>query len=273
MLPGLHALSAPFVSTNLGHVAWDEGFPLVVAMAQLGLYTPRACRFTPALSRSADHARTRAPAAATDASRSRPCVRAGLHLLRTSGCEALASESSRAICVKFESAFLAPLTGDASKPPQTLLGLAAAHGLLKARGGGALAAATIDGDSSSSGSSAVAAAPSSDGSSLLCFEKLLVGGSFDAFNSEALNVGKEALLALYRSRVLRWHGIDPGIVPKEHQILLVNKHGKRAIHNFGKVSCCGQPHTISVAAHCARASHLGPLLLAHRCEWRSRSDS
>ena len=29
--------------------------------------------------------------------------------------------------------------------------------------------------------------------------------------------------------------IDPGIVPKEHQILLVNKHGKRAIHNFGKV--------------------------------------
>ena len=41
VLPGLHALSAPFVSTNLGHVAWDEGFPLVVAMAQLGLYTPR----------------------------------------------------------------------------------------------------------------------------------------------------------------------------------------------------------------------------------------
>ena len=173
--------------------------------------------------------------------------------------------------MKFEAAFLAPLTGDASKPPQTLLGLAAAHGL-KAR---ALAAATVDGDSSSSGSSAVAAASSSsDGSSLLCFEKLLVGGSFDAFNSEALNVGKEALLALYRSRVLRWHGIDPGIVPKEHQILLVNKHGKRAIHNFGKVSCCcGQPHTISVAAHCARASHLGPLLLAHRCEWCSRSDS
>ena len=76
-------------------------------------------------------------------------MRTGLQLLRTSGCDALASESSRAICVKFESAFLAPLTGDASKPPQTLLGLAAAHGLLKARGGGALAAATVDGDSSS----------------------------------------------------------------------------------------------------------------------------
>ena len=44
VLSGLHALSAPFVSTNLGHVAWDEGFPLVVAMAQLGLYTPRERR-------------------------------------------------------------------------------------------------------------------------------------------------------------------------------------------------------------------------------------
>ena len=36
---GLHALSAPFVPTNLGHVAWDEAFPLLVAMAQLGVYT------------------------------------------------------------------------------------------------------------------------------------------------------------------------------------------------------------------------------------------
>ena len=38
-LPGLHALSAPFVPTNLGHVAWDEAFPLLVGMAQLGEYT------------------------------------------------------------------------------------------------------------------------------------------------------------------------------------------------------------------------------------------
>lgn len=39
VLPGLHALSAPFVPTNLGHVAWDEAFPLLVGMAQLGEYT------------------------------------------------------------------------------------------------------------------------------------------------------------------------------------------------------------------------------------------
>jgi hypothetical protein len=38
-LGGLHALSAPFVPTNLGHVAWDEAFPLLVSMAQLGVYT------------------------------------------------------------------------------------------------------------------------------------------------------------------------------------------------------------------------------------------
>ena len=59
VLHGLHALSAPFVPTNLGHVAWDEAFPLLVGMAQLGEYT-----------------RT-------------------LTILRTQGCEALPTPSSR----------------------------------------------------------------------------------------------------------------------------------------------------------------------------------
>ena len=58
-LDGLTALSAPFVPTNLGHVAWDEAFPLLVAMAQLGVYTPR------------------------------------MRILRTHGCEALPKEGSR----------------------------------------------------------------------------------------------------------------------------------------------------------------------------------
>ena len=60
-LDGLTALSAPFVPTNLGHVAWDEAFPLLVAMAQLGVYTPR------------------------------------LRILRTHGCEVLPKESSRRV--------------------------------------------------------------------------------------------------------------------------------------------------------------------------------
>ena len=34
----LHLLSAPFVPTNLGHLAWEEAFPLLLAMAQLGEY-------------------------------------------------------------------------------------------------------------------------------------------------------------------------------------------------------------------------------------------
>jgi hypothetical protein len=34
----LHLLSAPFVSTNLGHLAWEEAFPLLLGMAQLGIY-------------------------------------------------------------------------------------------------------------------------------------------------------------------------------------------------------------------------------------------
>ena len=39
---GVHLLSAPFVRSNLGHVAWEEAFPLLLAMAQLGVWTPRA---------------------------------------------------------------------------------------------------------------------------------------------------------------------------------------------------------------------------------------
>ena len=74
-LPGLHALSAPFVPTNLGHVAWDEAFPLLVAMAQLGEYTRE------------------------------------LSILRTHGCDTLKNVGSRKVCHKFEGAFLAPLLG------------------------------------------------------------------------------------------------------------------------------------------------------------------
>ena len=34
----LHVLSAPFVPTNLGHLAWEEAFPMLLAMTQLGVY-------------------------------------------------------------------------------------------------------------------------------------------------------------------------------------------------------------------------------------------
>jgi hypothetical protein len=122
-LGGLHALSAPFVPTNLGHVAWDEAFPLLVAMAQLGEYSKE------------------------------------LTILRTQGCEALASAGSRRVCAKFEQAFLAPLLGRGDAALKTLAQLR----LERPR-------------------------------ALLCFDRLLVGGSFDAFNSEELNEGKERLL-------------------------------------------------------------------------------
>jgi hypothetical protein len=75
VLYGLHALSAPFVPTNLGHVAWDEAFPLLVGMAQLGEYT-----------------RT-------------------LTILRTQGCEALPTPSSRLVRLPF------PLTTDPDPNP------------------------------------------------------------------------------------------------------------------------------------------------------------
>ena len=165
-LPGLHALSAPFVPTNLGHVAWDEAFPLLAAMSQLGVYSPM------------------------------------LRIVRTHGCDALRGASSRRVCAKFESAFLAPLLGEQGAPVLTLAQLATSH----ARHG-----------------------------PLLCFERLLVGGAFDAFNSEELNNGREGLIALYRARVLAWHGVPHALPPRRHRILLVQKDGRRSIANFGAV--------------------------------------
>ena len=38
LLSKLHLLSAPFVPTNLGHLAWEEAFPLLLSMVQLGEY-------------------------------------------------------------------------------------------------------------------------------------------------------------------------------------------------------------------------------------------
>ena len=175
-LPGLHALSAPFVPTNLGHVAWDEAFPLLVSMAALGIYSPT------------------------------------LQVLRTHGCDSITdSRASRNVCAKFEAAFLDPLLGSRRAAVQTLAQLATAHSL---QGGDAAHGRTRR---------------------LLCFERLVVGGSFDVFNDERLNSGKEPLLALFRARVLAWHNVPPALAPRRHTILLVRKDGRRALHNFGKV--------------------------------------
>ena len=35
-------LSAPFVPANLGHLVWEEAFPLLLGMAQLGAYSEHA---------------------------------------------------------------------------------------------------------------------------------------------------------------------------------------------------------------------------------------
>ena len=182
MLSGLTALSAPFVPTNLGHVAWDEAFPLLVAMAQLGVYTPQ------------------------------------LRILRTHGCDVLKG-SSRRVCAKFASAFLGPLLGSRAATVYTLAQLAAVH----------------------------------SNAQHVCFESLLAGGVFDAFNSEELNVGREPLLVLYRARVLAWHGVPHSRPPKQHTILLVHKEGRRGIHNFEEghanvVSRFGKHATVHVTS-------------------------
>jgi len=174
-LTGLSALSAPFAPTNLGHVAWDEGFPLLVGMAQLGVYTP------------------------------------ALRILRTTPCSHLGKRAtSSSVCRKFAAAFLAPLMGQASDEPHTL-------------------------DAVARGAPVSGATGRRDGTRPVCFEKLLVGGTFDSFNLEALNSGKEPLIALYRAQVLAAHGIAPDVPPTRHTILLVAKKGRRIIANFKRV--------------------------------------
>ncbi|EOD37807.1 hypothetical protein EMIHUDRAFT_225064 [Emiliania huxleyi CCMP1516] len=183
---GVSALSAPFAPTNLGHVAWDEAFPLLAAMAQLGVYSP------------------------------------SLRVLRTHSCATLAKRaSSSAVCRKFAAAFLGPLTdaraaASALQEPPTLEAEARALA-----GGG--------------------------GGRPVCFDKLLVGGTFDSFNREELNVGKEPLIALYRARVLAAHGISPTAPPSSHTIIIVAKKGRRAIANVRRVAAAVRAEFGSVA--------------------------
>ena len=104
LLEPLHLLSAPFVPTNLGHVAWEEAFPLLLAMAQLGVYEPDAVVV-----------RTHGCNESTNASADPP------------------TPSAARLCRKFEDGFVRPLQGDAAaaadgrRPLTTLAQLRARH--------------------------------------------------------------------------------------------------------------------------------------------------
>ena len=54
--------------------------------------------------------------------------------------------------------------------------------------------------------------------------------------NEPTHAGKEPWLALYRQRVLHFHGLAPSQSlpppPKAHTLILVQKDGRRGIHNF-----------------------------------------
>ena len=142
-----------------------------------------------------------------------------LNVLRTSVCMSSPSVRSFAssLCDELAEAFLAPLNGLRPDSPtrgwvRTLKQLQTVHAT----------------------------------SERICFEQLQAGGAFNAFDSEPLNVGREGLVALYRHRVLQWHGLDalaprPAVPPR---ILLVQKSSKRAesgrqkrsISNFDEVN-------------------------------------
>ena len=129
---------------------------------------------------------------------------AELNVLRTSTCPTFGGTYAFApkFCDEMASAFLGPLTADSAEASTrgwvlTLKQLLRAHA----------------------------------SSQSICFEQLLAGGLFNMFDAEALNAGREGLLALYRYRVLRWHGLSPLATSPgapQTRILLVNKSGVRA---------------------------------------------
>lgn len=76
------------------------------------------------------------------------------------------------------------------------------------------------------------------GRSHVCFRRLLAGGYHEMFNTPS-HAGKEPWLALYRHRVLAYHGIVPAHAAPppltSHKLLLIRKQGRRGIHNFEQV--------------------------------------
>jgi len=170
-LPGLTALSeagpALLGHDNPGHFVYEMAWPILVGMAQLGVYTST--------------------------------VRI---LLRSARC---VQDSA---CAKFADAFMRPLIGTdaATNQLELLAALARRHN-----------------------------ADGADGRHL-CFDRLLVGGSFGLFASGSHTAGKEPLLALYRARVLSWHGLHYAATPAAHRILLVDKpSGRRRILGMREV--------------------------------------
>lgn len=165
-LAGVYSLSAPNRDPmNLGHVLWEDVFPIFVAMVQLGIYTP--------------------------------C----LNLLRMRRCETGANYGSAKLCSKFEHGFLLPLAGSCGAK------MVQFHDFIQEHQ-----------------------------ERMLCFETLMVGGSFTMFEDERYNVGKEPLVQSFRQVIMSWHGVNPIATPKSHQILLVDKHGQRSISNFKSVA-------------------------------------
>ena len=91
-----HLLSAPFVPTNLGHLVWEESFPLLLAMAQLGAYDEHAVVLR---THACNQSEGREPPTASEAR----------------------------LCAKFVAGFVAPLQGREHAAVETVEELRARH--------------------------------------------------------------------------------------------------------------------------------------------------
>lgn len=192
--PGLWSISS-MPHNNFAHFIWESAHPLLVAMAQLGIYTEQ------------------------------------LNILYKARCMTRSSAKKMGNCSRLIDAFVAPLTGS---PPA---GADTPRGVLS----------EID-----TWIRSQKVKLRKTGKSALCFENVMVGGPWTSFlvrnvflDVEMLNEGKEPLIQLFRSRVLRWHGIDPAFQPRSHHIRLIDKAAASSMNRRGIYDFPGVLHRVT----------------------------
>jgi len=74
---------------------------------------------------------------------------------------------------------------------------------------------------------------SSSSTRRICFRELVVGqGISGAVGWGPKNFNRAQIFSEFRADLLKAHGINPNIIPKEHHILLINKKGRRILQNL-----------------------------------------
>ncbi len=78
---------------------------------------------------------------------------------------------------------------------------------------------------------------------LMCFDSLLIGTGYSgSMGSEIPDASRNPSLWQYRNLILKHHGIDPFLVPKQHKLVILKKEGRRKFHNYDEIWNAIQQH-------------------------------